>query len=237
MRNKRTRRRRSMGRRLFKWGGLAVLGWVLLSLGLVATGRVLNPPASAVMLLEPGAFGQIDYRWVPRNDIARAVALAAIAAEDQRFLAHDGIDFNALAVAWRDYRRGESLRGASTISQQVAKNLFLWNGRSFVRKGLEAWFALWIDALWPKERVLEVYLNIAEFGPGVFGVEAASRRYFGQSAAVLTSAQAATLAAVLPNPKRYSVANPGDYVRNRREEIVRQIGLLDRRGHYVGLQW
>lgn len=214
-----------------------MLLWVFASVAIIGALRVVDPPFSMVMLLEPGPLAAVDRRWADRGRISEAAALAVIAAEDQRFLTHDGIDFDALAVALREYRDGGPLRGASTITQQVAKNLFLWNGRSFARKGLEAWFALLIDLIWTKQRTLEVYLNVAELGPGVFGVEAASVAYFGHAAATLSAAEAATLAAVLPNPKQLSAARPGDYVQARRDEIVRQMRLLDQRGHYRGLDW
>jgi monofunctional biosynthetic peptidoglycan transglycosylase len=160
-----------------------------------------------------------------------------MAAEDQRFLEHHGIDFVSLDRALEDYRDGDSLRGASTITQQVAKNLFLWEGRSFVRKALEAYFALVIELLWSKQHILETYLNIAEFGPGVFGVEAAAQRFFGVPARRLTAPQAALLAAVLPNPRRFNVARPSDYVRSRQESILTQMRLLESRGHYQRLDW
>ena len=149
-----------------------------------------------------------------------------IAAEDQKFLEHDGFDFEAIDKAMTDAKRGRRLRGASTISQQVAKNLFLWPEQSWVRKGLEAWFTLWIELLWPKQRILEVYLNSAEFGRGIWGVEAASRHFFGKPALHLNRAEAALLAAVLPNPKRFRVSNPSPYVRQRQDWILWQMRML-----------
>lgn len=199
--------------------------------------RWIPPWTSAVMILEPGPLADVDYRWVPRDRIAVAAAQAVIAAEDQTFLSHHGFDARQIRNALDAFRSGARLRGASTISQQVAKNLFLWNGRSVVRKGLEAWFTVWIEWLWPKERILEVYLNIAEMGPGVFGVEAASEQLLGTSADRLTRSQAARLAAVLPDPKTMRADTPGPYVQRREREIVEQMTLLDRRGHYAGLEW
>ncbi len=234
---------RAKTRRLFavgRWArGLAwlVLAWLVLSASVVLLLRVWAPPFSAVMLEQPGPIGDVKYVWVDRSKIAPAAARAVMAAEDQRFLDHHGIDFVSLDEALGDYRDGEGLRGASTITQQVAKNLFLWQGRSFVRKGLEAYFALLLEALWSKERILEVYLNVAEFGPGVFGVEAAAREYFGVDASRLTTSQAALLAAVLPNPQRLQAARPSAYVRGRQAWILTQMGLLDVRGHYRGLHW
>ncbi len=189
------------------------------------------------MLLQPGPIGDLDYFWVDRDKIAWSAARAVIASEDQRFVAHRGIDFVSLDQALDEYRGGDGLRGASTITQQVAKNLFLWQGRSFVRKALEAYFAVLIEMCWTKERILEVYLNIAELGPGVFGVEAASREYLGSSAAQLDVSDAALLAAVLPNPQRLHAGRPSDYVRERQRSIVEQIQLLESRGHYRGIDW
>ncbi len=167
-----------------------------------------------------------SHDWVPWTAISPQAAVAVIAAEDQRFLEHGGFDFAAIDKAWTDARRGRRLRGASTISQQVAKNLFLWPGQSWARKGLEAWFTLWIEILWPKQRILEVYLNSAEFGLGVWGVEAASRHYFRKPAARLNRNEAALLAAVLPSPKRYRVDRPSVYVQRRQSWILQQMWML-----------
>ncbi len=152
--------------------------------------------------------------------------LAVIASEDQRFADHHGFDLDSIQDAVEDHERGRRLRGASTISQQVAKNVFLWPGRSFVRKGLEAYFTVLIEALWPKRRILEVYLNVAEFGDGLFGVEAASQRYFKKPASRLSLEEAAVLAAVLPNPHRLRAGRPSAYVEERRDWILRQMDQL-----------
>lgn len=207
------------------------------SAGLVLLFRVVDPTVTMVMLQEPGPLGDLEREWVGRDAIAPSAARAVMASEDQRFLDHHGIDFVSLDRAIQEFRDGAGLRGASTITQQVAKNVFLWQGRSFVRKALEAYFAVLIELCWTKERILEVYLNSAEFGPGVFGVEAAARRFFGTSAAKLSPQQSALLAAVLPNPKRLSAAQPSDYVRERQRWIAGQMRLLDTRGHYRGLAW
>ena len=216
---------------------LVLLAWVVLSIGAVIALRSVDPPFTSIMLLEPGAVSEIKYTWVSRDAIAYDAARAVMASEDQRFIAHHGIDFVQLDVALADYRDGDSLRGASTITQQVAKNLFLWQGRSFVRKGLEAYFAVLLELCLPKERILEIYLNVAEFGPQVFGVEAAAHEYFGRSAATLRAPEAALLAAVLPNPQRLLVARPSDYVRERQDWIAEQMRLLESRGHYRGIDW
>jgi monofunctional biosynthetic peptidoglycan transglycosylase len=215
----------------------ALLVWLVASFAAVLALRWIAPPFTAVMLEQPGSWAKVDYRWVDGKAIAGSAARAAMAAEDQRFLDHHGIDFVSLDRALADYRAGDGLRGASTITQQVAKNLFLWQGRSFVRKTLEAYFALLIELLWSKQRILETYLNVAELGPGVFGVEAAAQRFFGVPASRLTAPQAALLAAVLPNPHRLSVARPSAYVRSRQGWILTQMRLLELRGHYQGLDW
>ncbi len=167
-----------------------------------------------------------QYEWVGWKKIAPAAPLAVIASEDQRFADHHGFDLDSIQDAVEDHERGRRLRGASTISQQVAKNIFLWPGRSFIRKGLEAYFTVLIEALWPKRRILEVYLNVAEFGDGLFGVEAASQHYFRKPAARLTSEEAAVLAAVLPNPHRLRAGRPSAYVEERRDWILRQMDQL-----------
>lgn len=170
------------------------------------------------------------YRWVPLERISPHAALAVIASEDQRFPFHAGFDFESIRAAVRHNERaaarGRPLRGASTLSQQVAKNLFLWKGRSWVRKGLEAGITGLIELLWPKERILEVYLNIAEFGRGTYGVQAAAQRFYRKDAARLTRREAATLAAVLPAPKQWRADAPSARVAGRRQAIMTQMRLL-----------
>jgi monofunctional glycosyltransferase len=191
--------------------------------------RFLPPVVSTMMVKRwvdahvEGRDFDLQYDWVSRDEIARSLRRAVVASEDQRFYEHAGFDWKELQNALDEWRDGGSLRGASTISQQVAKNLFLWPGRSFLRKVFEAWFTLWIEWLWPKERILEVYLNVAEMGDGVFGAEAASRRYFKHSAATLAPHEAALLAAILPSPLRSNPANPSPYLRQRQRWILRQI--------------
>jgi monofunctional biosynthetic peptidoglycan transglycosylase len=203
---------------------LALLGAGLVAFALVATAgwvlpwRFLPPPTSAFMLREWISRGEAPrYHWLPLAQISPQLAIAVVAAEDQRFPDHHGFDFGAIERALAEGRRRP--RGASTITQQVAKNLFLWPGRSFARKACEAWLTLFIEALWPKRRILEVYLNVAEFGRGVFGAGAASELYFGKPARQLTLEEAALLAAALPSPKRSSVARPSEYLLRRAEEI------------------
>lgn len=160
------------------------------------------------------------------HNIPRHMALAVVAAEDQNFPHHFGFDVDAITRAVEHNEKGRTVRGASTISQQVAKNLFLWSGRSYVRKGLEAGLTVLIELLWPKKRILEVYLNIAEFGDGTYGVNAAARRFFNKPPDRLTAQEAALLAAVLPSPKRSSATHPSAYVRQRAQWIQTQMRQL-----------
>ena len=169
---------------------------------------------------------RLAYTWVGLEQVSSYVPLAVIAAEDQKFFDHGGFDFGAMNKAWQANEHRYRPLGASTISQQVAKNLFLWPGRTFFRKGLEAYFTLLLEGLWPKQRILEVYLNVAEFGSGIFGVEAASRAYFHKSAAKLTSTEAALLAAILPSPLRSDLTHPTSYILSRARHIERQMKLM-----------
>jgi len=167
---------------------------------------------------------KIYHDWEPYENISKEAALAVVASEDQNFPNHWGFDFNEIYDAMTEKRK--RVRGASTISQQVAKNVFLWHGRSFVRKGLEAYFTILIEVIWNKERILEVYLNVAEMGKMTFGVEAASLRFYKKSAKNLTRSEAARIAAVLPNPVRFSIKNPSAYIMKRSNQISRQMRAL-----------
>ncbi|MGH8529392.1 MAG: monofunctional biosynthetic peptidoglycan transglycosylase [Nevskiales bacterium] len=189
---------------------------------LIGALRFVPPPVTSFMLQSD--VWPIRYQWVPAARIAEVARKAVVAAEDQKFWTHDGFDMEAMAEAYLENQKRRKKRGASTITQQTAKNLFLWSGGGYVRKGIEAYFTVLIELFWPKKRILEVYLNIAEFGPGVYGVEAAARKFFGKSAASLAPTEAARLAAVLPNPKRWTVANPGPYVVSRSAWIMAQMG-------------
>lgn len=193
--------------------------------------RVVPPSTSAFMLQRAFGVGGgqpcagIEYDWVGWDGISDAVKLAVLAAEDQRFATHRGFDVREIRDAVATWRAGGPARGASTITQQVAKNLFLWPGQSLVRKGLEAWFTLWIEALWPKRRILEVYLNIAQMGPCTFGVGAASARFFGVPPARLGATEASLLAAVLPSPARRRADAPSPEVRARAARIRSQMNV------------
>lgn len=227
----RRKKRRRPVRPAVRWVGIVLL-FVLLATWLpVLLLRWLEPPVTAFMLQQTTlSGGSYDYQWQDWPELGPAAALAVMAAEDQRFPDHYGFDFTAIQSALGDRLDGQTLRGASTISQQVAKNLFLWPGRSLVRKAIEAWFTALIELSWPKRRILEVYLNIAEFGPGVYGVPAASRIYFAKRPSQLTVAEAALLAAVLPNPEQFRVQQPSDYVRERQRWIMQHIERLRRYG-------
>jgi monofunctional biosynthetic peptidoglycan transglycosylase len=219
--------------RLVRWLLKLALALLVLAVGLVLLFRYVHPPTSAFMIEQRLAAlfdGQSGYRtryqWVSLEDISPQAAVAVIASEDQTFPFHTGFDFRSIREAVRHNAGNRRIRGASTISQQVAKNLFLWSGRSYVRKGLEAGFTLLIEWLWPKERILEVYLNVAQFGRGVFGVEAAAQQFYHRPARRLNREQAAVLAAVLPNPVRLRADAPSGYVLSRRNWILGQMTSL-----------
>lgn len=221
--------KKSISRRFVRFIACLLAGTAVLIVATLLLFRFVNPPTSAFMLAHSlgESSGKVHHQWIDYSRISAWMPLAVVASEDQRFPEHWGVDFAAIRQALNEYKAGEGLRGASTITQQTAKNLFLWNGRSFIRKALEAGLALGLEVLWPKQRILEVYLNIAEFGPGIYGVEAASHAYFGISARDLSRAQAARLAAVLPNPKALSAGNPSPYVWERAAWVQRQMQQLN----------
>jgi monofunctional glycosyltransferase len=207
---------------------------LLASFLLVLALRFGEPPTTAFIARarvvawfddDPRPF-KVRREWRDLSQISPQLQLAVIAAEDQRFPEHSGFDFNQIRKALDEAGNGGRARGASTISQQVAKNLFLWPGHSWVRKGLEAWFTMLIEWLWPKHRILEMYLNVAEFGRGIYGAEAAAQAHFGKGAEKLNKQEAARLAAVLPNPVRMSVTKPGPYVQRRQRQIEAQMTAL-----------
>jgi len=206
---------------------------ILASVVAVASLRWINPPYTAFMAeaqvaawMQRGSRYDFRHRWVGLNEISPNLPLAVVASEDQKFPEHWGFDVAAIEKAYALNQHSHKVRGASTISQQVAKNLFLWSGRSYFRKGLEAYFTVLIESLWPKRRILEVYLNIAEFGYGTYGAEAAAQRFFHKPASRLTRADCAVLAAVLPSPQHYSAAAPSRYLQQRRDWILRQMQAL-----------
>ena len=212
---------------------LAILAWLVLTIVPVLLLRWMPPFTSTFMLearIEALRAGDrayhTDYRWVSLERISSQAAIAVIASEDQTFPINYGFDLKSIRSAVRAAERGGRLRGASTISQQVAKNLFLWPGRSMARKAVEAYFTVLLEVLWPKERILEVYLNVAEFGRGIYGVEAAARHFYHEPAARLTASQAALLAAVLPNPVHWHVDRPSRFVAWKQQWILTQMRNL-----------
>lgn len=206
---------RILGAVLF-WTVVVSVCWVLL-LG------VVDPPITWVMVDQAHEQGKLDRQLVPLRAISRSLPLAVIASEDQRFMTHGGFSWEAIEKARERNRKGKRVRGASTISQQTAKNVFLWPGRTWLRKGMEVWFTLLIETFWSKQRILEVYLNVAEMGKGVFGAEAAALHCFGKPASALSNAQSALLAVTLPAPRRYSCARPGSYMQQRQQWVLRQM--------------
>ena len=217
-------------RRIVRYVAVAVFATLSASVLLVLPFKWIAPPVTAFMLQDRSGRVPVLYEWNDWPMLGTGAAIAVVAAEDQKFIDHFGFDFASIQNSVQKYGDGASLRGASTITQQVAKNLYLWPGHSFLRKGIEAWLALLIEMLWSKERILEVYLNIAEFGPGLYGVPAASRVYFGKASAGLSDSEAALLAAVLPSPHRLNAGAPSDYVRERQRWIVRHMERMRREG-------
>ena len=220
---------RTWSRRLFR--GLLLV--IVLSLGPVLELRWLPPSTTSFMLraewqavASRRSDSHVRYRWTDLSAISPELALAVVAAEDQRFPGHWGFDLAALRSAWQHNSGHARIRGGSTLSQQVAKNLFLSPSRNYLRKGVEAYFTVLLELLWPKRRILEMYLNVAEFGAGIFGAAAASEAYFGKAPHALTAEEAALLAAVLPNPRVLSVRRPSRFVRSRAAWIGRQMRQL-----------
>lgn len=225
--------RKGFLRRLLRLMAGLLIGWIVLTVALVLLFRFVNPPVSSFMAqriveatLEREPDFTLQQHWVPLSAIAPSLRIAVVASEDQKFVEHHGFDIDALREVAAEHLAGEGGRGASTISQQTAKNLFLWPQRSWVRKGFEAYFTVLIETLWPKRRILEVYLNIAQFGRDIYGAEGAARAYFGKPASALTENEAARLAATLPAPNRYRVQPPSAHVVERAAWIQRQISAL-----------
>ncbi|MEO8159933.1 MAG: monofunctional biosynthetic peptidoglycan transglycosylase [Arenimonas sp.] len=230
------------GRRWARWLFLWLpLLFVLFTSMQVLVMRWVPPLGSAFMLgrrvdalLERDWHFPIRYEWKSARAISPNLPIALVAAEDQNFPEHSGFDFKAIDKAIANNKRGRKLRGASTISQQLAKNLFLWQGRSYLRKGLEAWYTVLIEALWPKARIIEVYANVVEFGDGIYGAEAAAQAFFHKPAARLSAAESARLAAVLPSPRRYDAGKPGPYVQRRARWIEGQVQHLGGPAYLAG---
>lgn len=217
---------RRFTRILFK----AVVGFLGASIALVFLFKFVPVPVTATMIMDNEVWerGGIAKDWESLNNIDRNMVRAAIAAEDGKFCSHDGFDTEAIAKAATMNARGGRIRGGSTISQQTAKNVFLWQGGGYFRKGLEAWFTVLIEQVWGKRRIMEVYLNVAETGLATYGVEAGARRYFGKSAASLSPTEAARMAVALPLPKERSVKNPGGWLRRHGNTVAARVGVVRR---------
>ncbi|MEX1265868.1 MAG: monofunctional biosynthetic peptidoglycan transglycosylase, partial [Woeseia sp.] len=232
-------RKRKVRSRLTRWPryiALAVLSVVLVTVALVLPLRWFAPATSSFMLQDKSGRVPVAYQWTNREQLGNTLPLAVVAAEDQKFTRHTGFDLASIRDSVADYKDGDGLRGASTITQQLAKNLYLWPGRNFVRKGLEAWLTVFIEVCLPKRRILEIYLNIIELAPGTYGAAAASQHFFGKPPAALSDAEAALLAAVLPNPKRLNAGRPSAYVRERASWIRTQMARLRREGWLQSLE-
>ena len=230
MKRRRKQRRKFNARRLGRWAATTLVTWLGLTALSVCALRFVDPPTSSIMLqrrLDAFRTGRraftLKQRWLPLSQLPSHVALAVISSEDQRFFKHWGFDLTEISRAVNDHLDGEPLRGASTITQQVAKNLFLWEGRSFARKALEAYFTSLIELTWPKRRILEVYMNIAEFGPGIFGIGTAARYHFDRDARQISVEQAALLAAILPSPLTRSARHPSPRVLHKQHWILEQM--------------
>jgi len=225
------KRRGGLGVLLLRLLVLVLVVFLLVPPVLAVVYRFVPPPVTILMVERLAQGHGLDYRWRALDDISPALAQAAVASEDQRFCQHHGFDFRAMEKAMRANERvaargGSKLRGGSTISQQTAKNVFLWPGRDYVRKGLEAYDTVLIETIWGKRRIMEVYLNVAEMGPGIYGAEAAADRYFNEDASDLTPAQAARLIAILPSPLKWKPVKSGAYVARRSRHIGGAMGAV-----------
>ncbi len=225
-------KKKSMPSKLIGWVKKTVYYFLMISVGSVVLFKFFPIPVTITMIdqkisaLANGKDSKIYYDWESYNHISGEMMLAAVAAEDQLFPDHLGFDFKSMKNAFVNNNKGKKIRGASTISQQVAKNVFLWQGRSYIRKALEVYFTFLIEVIWGKKRILEVYVNVAEMGPMTFGAEAAAQKYFRKPASDLTRSEAARLAAVLPSPRKWSASRPGPYVSRRTGQITRQMNAL-----------
>ena len=224
-------RRRSWLRRILGWILRIVLGFILLSLLMTVIYRFVPPPITLTQLNEILHGHSVDKDWMPLSRMDPDMARAAIAAEDGNFCTHHGFDFKAMQQAFEGNEAGKKLRGGSTISQQTAKNVFLWQGRSYVRKGLEAWFTVLIEHIWGKRRIMEVYLNVAETGLHTYGANAGAQRYFRHDASRLSPVEAARIAAVLPLPSERQAIDPHGRVLRYGNRILKRIGIVQRGGY------
>jgi monofunctional biosynthetic peptidoglycan transglycosylase len=212
----------------------SALWFFAISIGLVIIYRFVPVPITPLMVIrvfeqafDPEKDVRLYKDWVSISKISKSAPLAVIAAEDQKFLDHNGFDVEAMKKAWENNKKGKRIKGASTITQQTVKNVFLWPSRSYIRKGLEAYFTLMVEFFWSKERIIEVYLNVIEMGDGIYGIEAASQTFYKKTAAKLNRSEAAMIAAVLPNPRRWKPSKPTAYIRGRQSWIMRQMNNLE----------
>jgi monofunctional biosynthetic peptidoglycan transglycosylase len=225
-----------MIRKIFRWIWKATLWFIALSILSVIIFKWVPVPITPLMMTRAidnkmeGKDMILSHDWEPIENISPNLQKAVIASEDGNFLKHNGFDFNAMQKAFKNNQKGKRLKGGSTISQQTAKNVFLWQGRSYIRKGLEAYFTVLIELIWGKERIMEVYLNSIEMGNGVYGAESGARHWYRKSAVDLTKKEAAGIAAILPNPRKYKATNSSSYINRRKDKIVRvmqHIGKID----------
>ena len=225
------RRKRPFLRRLIGWIVKLILAFLILSILWVLAYRFINPPTTITMVGDVIAGRGAHREWMPIGQIDRDMVRAAIAAEDSKFCSHHGFDFDAIEDAMKRNASGGRIRGGSTISQQTAKNAFLWQGGGYARKGVEAWFTFLIEHLWGKRRIMEVYLNVAETGIGTYGVNAGSERYFGHDASAMSPTEAARIAAILPLPKERGAIAPKGFTRRYGNRILARIGVVQRGGY------
>ncbi|MCL9770605.1 monofunctional biosynthetic peptidoglycan transglycosylase [Flavobacterium sp. HXWNR69] len=225
-------KKRTIVQKIVRFFWLLFLWFNIISFSVVLLFKFVPVPFTPLMgirALEHNAAGKdmvCSHEWVPIDEISLNLQKAVIASEDGRFLEHWGFDFQAMQKAFKNNQKGKRLKGGSTISQQTAKNVFLWQGRSYVRKGLEAYYTVLIELIWGKKRIMEVYLNSIEMGDGVYGAEAAAKHWYRKDAASLTRYEAAGIAAILPNPRKYKASNSSSYINRRKAKISREIGYV-----------
>ncbi len=221
--------KKSIFRKILKWTGIVILSLVALSILTVIAYRLINPPITPLMISRSmdGVKTRVKRQWVPYEKIPQSMVDAVVTSEDNKFVDHHGFDFGEMREAYEQNKKGKRLRGASTITQQMCKNVFLWEGRSYVRKGLEVWFTVWVELLWNKQRIMEVYLNVIEMGNGVYGIGAAAQAYYNKPASRLSREEAAMIATILPSPRKRNPSKPTEYMYKRQRQIL---DLMDKIG-------
>jgi monofunctional glycosyltransferase len=229
---KKPTQKRTTGQKILRFFWLVFLWFNIISFSVVLLYKFVPVPFTPLMgirALEHNKAGKdmvCSHNWVPIEEISFNLQKAVIASEDGHFLTHSGFDFKAMQKAFKGNQKGKKIKGGSTISQQTAKNVFLWQGRSYIRKGLEAYYTILIELIWGKKRIMEVYLNSIEMGDGIYGVEAAAKHWFRKDAASLTRYEAAGIAAILPNPRKYKASNSSSYINRRKAKISREISFV-----------